>query len=38
MRMSHSEYRPIPMSARQVLQSYALLRTTRINGRAYTLN
>ena len=24
MRMSHSKYRPIPMSACQVLQSYAL--------------
>ena len=33
MRMSHSEYHPIPMSARQVLQSYALLRTMRFDAR-----
>jgi len=37
MRMSHSEYHPILMSAHQVLQSYALLRTTRFNAHAYTL-
>ena len=33
MGMSHSEYRPIPMSARQVLQNYALLRTARFDAR-----
>ena len=33
MGKSHSEYRPIPMSARQVLQSYALLRTARFDAR-----
>ena len=32
MGMSHTEYRPIPMSARQVLQSYTLLRTARFYG------
>ena len=37
MRMSHSEYRPILMSAHQVLQSYALLRTTRFDACGYTL-
>ena len=38
MRMSHSEYHPIPMSAHQVLQSYALLRTMRFDAHTYTLN
>ena len=38
MRTSHSEYRPIPMSARQVLQSYALLRTMHFDACTYTLN
>ena len=32
MRMSNSEYRPIPMSARQILQSYALLKTTDLDA------
>ena len=38
MRMSHSEYRPIPMSTREVLQSTALLKTMRFDACAYTLN
>ena len=38
MRMPHSEYHPIPMSAHQVLQNYALLRTMHFDARTYTLN
>ena len=32
MRLSYSEYRPIPMSTCQVLQSYALLRTAHFDA------
>ena len=31
--MSHSKYRPIPMTTRQVLQSYAFLRTACFDAR-----